>query len=537
VSTDRPLTVASGRTLPAILRDGAARQADRPLLIFENASGAVTSYTWRQIEERSHAVAARLRRLGVKPRDRLHLHLPNRPEFLLLWFAAAHLRASMVPTNTAATADELAYILGHAEPSASVTDSSGRAVVTRAREQVGSDGPLLDCDVEDLLNLDPEPAMETASDPNSEPHGADELAVMYTSGTTSNPKGVQITHANYIYAGEVVASALRLGPDDRFLTVLPLFHANAQYYSTMGTLIGGGTLVLAARFSASRLLEQAVRHEATLASLFAAPMRMVLAQQASPRWREHRLRVVVFAQNLTQAEYQRWDELIGAPLLQLYGMTETIGPPVMNPLLGPRRHDTLGRPVLGYECQVVREDGTPTDVEEPGELLIGGVPGVSLMNGYLHDPEATAAALQDGWLRTGDVVSADRDGFLSFVDRRKDMIKRAGENIAASEVEAVLLDHPHVSEAAVVGVPDRMRDEQIIAFVVLDEPHAASKAEMIEWCAQRLSKFRIPSGIKFREELPRTAVGKIQKHHLRADYISRQPEQPARAIHREDSTR
>lgn len=123
------------------------------------------------------------------------------------------------------------------------------------------------------------------------------------------------------------------------------------------------------------------------------------------------------------------------------------------------------------------------------------------------------------------------------MDRRKDMIKRAGENIAASEVEAVLLDHPRVSEAAVVGVPDRMRDEQIIAFVVLDEPHAASEAEMIEWCAQRLSKFRIPSSIKFREQLPRTAVGKIQKHHLRADYISRQPEQPAPAIHREDSTR
>jgi crotonobetaine/carnitine-CoA ligase len=248
---------------------------------------------------------------------------------------------------------------------------------------------------------------------------------------------------------------------------------------------------------------------------------MILAQKPSPRWREHSLRVVLFAQRLTAEELARWDAVVGAPLLQLYGMTETIGPPLMNPLYGERRHHSVGRPVLGYACRVVREDGTPAGVGEPGELLVSGVPGVSLMQGYLDDPQATADALRDGWLRTGDIVSVDADGFVTFVDRTKDMIKRAGENVAASEVEAVLLEHPGVADAAVFGVPDAMRDEQVIAYVVPRFGDAVSDEELVAWCAERLSKFRVPQHVVVTTDLPRTAVGKVMKHALRADFLDR----------------
>jgi crotonobetaine/carnitine-CoA ligase len=516
MSSDHPLTVVGGRTLPAILREGAARHPDRELLVFEDGAGEVSSFSWRQIHERSRALAGHLADLGVGRGDRVHLHLPNRPEFVLAWFAAAELGAAIVPTNVAATAAEMAYIIGHSRPRASITWADGAQVVAAARDLAEVPAPVLVCEDDDLLALPP------AGDPTwAAPEAGDELAIMYTSGTTSRPKGVRITQANYVYAGEVVAAALRLTPSDRFLTVLPLFHANAQYYSTMGTLVSGGTLLLVSRFSASRILEQAVRLRATVASLFAAPMRMILAQEPSPLWRDHALRVVLFAQRLTPEELARWDELVGAPLLQLYGMTETIGPPLMNPLHGERRHDTVGRPVLGYACRVVREDGTPAAVGEPGELLVGGIPGVSLMEGYLDDPESTAAALADGWLRTGDVVSMDADGYVTFVDRTKDMIKRAGENVAASEVEAVLLEHPTVADAAVFGVPDEMRDERVIAYVVPRPGHAATSEELIAWCAERLSRFRVPEHVEVTTQLPRTAVGKVMKHALRADFLDR----------------
>jgi crotonobetaine/carnitine-CoA ligase len=532
MSVPHPHTVVGGRSLPAILRDGAARHPDRELLVFEDGAGDVSTYSWRLLHERSLAVAAHLAGLGVRPGDRVHLHLPNRPEFLLTWFAAAQLGAAIVPTNVAATAPELAYILEHAGPRVSVTDTAGARTVRAARELAGVPGAVVVCEQVDLLGL---PAAADRTWPLPAPE--DELAVMYTSGTTSRPKGVRITHANYVFAGEVVAAALRLTPEDRFLTVLPLFHANAQYYSTMGTLVSGGTLLLASRFSASRILEQAVRLRATVASLFAAPMRMILAQEPVPLWREHALRVVVFAQRLTHDELARWDALVGAPLLQLYGMTETIGPPLMNPLHGERRHDTIGRPVLGYTCRVVREDGSPTDVGEQGELLIGGIPGVSLMQGYLHDPQATASVLADGWLRTGDVVSVDGDGYVTFIDRTKDMIKRAGENVAASEVEAVLLEHPRVLEAAVFGVPDDVRDERVIAYVVTRSGRGADGDELIAWCAERLARFRVPEHIELVSELPRTAVGKVVKHALRADFLDRHTgPSPLKATTQEERT-
>ena len=511
------LTLTSARTLVDVLTNGVADAPERELLVFEAADGEVARWSWAEVDLRARELAAHLRILGVGHGDRVHLHLPNRPEFLFTWFAAAYLGAVIVPTNVAASAHELAYILAHADARLSVTDAAGRDLVIAARELSDVAGPLLDCDEGDLWGR-----FEHALNPGE---GAaapgDVLAIMYTSGTTAQPKGVLITHAAYVYSGEVVAAAMRLTPEDRFLVVLPLFHANAQNYSTLGTLVGGGTLVLMSRFSASRILGQAVRHRATVASLFAAPMRMLLAQTPTPDWRAHTLRTVLFAQNLTPSEFARWDALIGAPLQQLYGMTETVGPPTMNPLVGERHVDSIGRPTLGYTCRVVDADGVDVAPGEPGELLVGGVPGLSLMAGYLHNPEATAAALSDGWLHTGDVVIADAAGFLRFVDRQKDMIKRAGENVAASEVEAVLLAHPAVRDAAVVGVPDPIRDEQIIGFVVLVDGAEVAAEELIAWCAERLARFRVPSAVEFVAELPRTAVGKIQKQPLRGEYTKR----------------
>lgn len=512
-STDSQLyTVASGRTVERLLADGAGRHPDRELLTYEDGDGYATTYSWQQVHDRSTALAFHLAGLGVRPGDRIHVHLPNRPEFLFTWFAAAQLGALIVPTNTTSTDHELAYILAHAQAGATVTDTERLLVVEAARQRAGASGPLVVCERDELLAL-PAAAHDPAPASPQTP-----LAVLYTSGTTSRPKGVLVTHANYLYAGEVVARNLRLRAEDRVLTVLPLFHANAQYYTTMAALVADATSVLLSRFSASRFVEQAARHRVTVASLFAAAIRMILAQEPKEDWRTHQLRAVLFAQNLSPEEVRAWDERIGAPLLQLYGMTETIGPPLINPLSSDRRADSIGRVSVGYTCQVLRDDGTPAAVDEAGQLLVGGVPAVSLMGGYLDDQAATAEVLADGWLHTGDVVRVDRDGFFYFVDRAKDMIKRAGENVSASEVEAVLLAHPAVADAAVVSRPDPIRDEEIVAFVVARNADI-DLDDVMQFCAERLAKFRVPSTIRLRTELPRTAVGKVQKGILRSEAL------------------
>jgi crotonobetaine/carnitine-CoA ligase len=511
---------AAGRTVADLLRAGAAAHPERELLVYEDPEGEVHSYSWASVLERSREAAATVAAAGVGRGDRVHLHLRNRPEFLFAWFGAALLGASIVPTNAAASVAEMAYIVGHAGTALSITEPDGMEDVAAARRESGRGGTVVDCEGDGLRGAGDLPVEAAAG-------AIDELAIIYTSGTTARPKGVVVTHANYLYAGEVVAKAIALRPDDRLIVALPLFHANAQYYSTMGALTAGATLVLLPRFSAGGFLAQCARHEATVASLFAAPIRMILGQGPQARRPRHRLRVCLFAQNLGAAEEALWDERVGAPLLQLYGMTETIGPPLMNPLWGERRADSLGKVALGYVCRVVGEDGADVAPGEPGRLLVGGVPGISLTRGYLDDAAATAALLHDGWLDTGDVVRVDADGYFTFLDRRKDMIKRAGENVAASEVEAVVREHPGVDDVAVIGVPDPIRDEAIVAFVVPVDAGGLDPDELIAWCAARLSKFRVPGAIELREALPRTAVGKVRKQRLREEYEKRRTACPS----------
>jgi crotonobetaine/carnitine-CoA ligase len=512
---DTVLSIAGPRTLSDVLAGGAAQHPNRELLVYVDVDGGVARYTWAEVLAESRAMARRLRGFGLARGGRLHVHMGNRPEFLFAWFACAAIGATIVPTNTQSSAHEIAFAIEHSGARISLADAdadvvSAAAMLDRAHA------------VHALTRL-PQPAVDGA-EPDAQISADMDLGLLYTSGTTSRPKAVRITHANYVFAGEVVARNARIGPDDRVLTVLPLFHANAQYYTVMSSLVARATIVLVSRFSASRLLDQIAAHDVTVASLFAAPIRMVLAQEPTPAWRAHRLRLVLFAQSITDAEAEQWDRLVGAPLVQLYGMTETIGPPVINPLDGERRPNVMGRVALGYVCRVVREDGEIAAVGEIGQLCVQGVPGQTLMRGYLDDPVATEAVLRDGWLLTGDIVRVEPGGFLTFVDRRKDMIKRGGENVAASEVEAALRVHPGVADAAVFGVPDPIRDERVIAAVVLAPDEAVDADELVAWCAERLAKFRVPSRVMILDDLPRTAVGKVQKHVLAEEFLAGEQE-------------
>jgi crotonobetaine/carnitine-CoA ligase len=507
------LTTVAGRTIPDLLIGHAEREPDRIMLVADDGDALALKYTASDVLNRSLGFARWLSDHGLRSGDRVQMLVGNRPEFLFAWFGAAMLGVSIVPTNLGASPDEVAYIAGHAHAGMTITDLTSTELATLARQQLGH-GRVICIDIDEIPD-----GTDVAV---HKPAPLDEMAIMYTSGTTSRPKGVKVTHANYLYAGEVVAKALRLGPHDRVLTVLPLFHANAQYYTTMGSLVSGASMTLAPKFSASRFLSQCARHHITVASLFAAPIRMVLARNQPEPDRALALRCVIFAQNLSARELAAWDATVGAPLIQLYGMTETMGPPLINPL-DDNRPSSIGRVSLGYRCRVVDESGRDVSAGESGRLQVEGIPGVTITSGYLNDPEATGRTIVDGWLDTGDVVRVEADGFFYFVDREKDMIKRSGENVAAGEVEAVLAQHAAVRDVAVVGVPDAVRDEQIIAFVVTAENIRVTEPELVDWCQARLARFRVPQEIRFIDVLPRTSVGKVRKPDLRALWLESQP--------------
>ena len=518
---------AGVRTLPALLEGRARTTPGAPFVLFDDLQSGATTRTYREFDREVNRTAHLLGRLGVRRGDTITLLLANCLEFLALWFGAAKLGAVIVPVNTASSAAELEYLVAHSESRLIFTQAAWLDLARQVRgrcprvEEVlvcGAGAPSALVDFGRLVAHCPELPPAAPS-----PSPTDEAAILYTSGTTARPKGVLVTHANYLCAGETVARAVRLTPEDRHLCVLPLFHGNAQYYSTMSALVAGASMALTARFSARRYFDRAIAHRCTVSSLFAAPIRMLLAQPRRPEYGRNDLRAVIFAQSVTPAQLVEWEERFRAPLMQLWGMTETMGPPIINPFDGERRNMSMGLPAPGYTSRLVDGRGGPVARGEIGQVVVQGEPGLSLMKGYHKNPEATAETLRDGWLWSGDNARQDEDGYYHFVDRAKDMIKRSGENVAAGEVEAVIREHPGVFDCAVIGVPDDMRDEAILAVVVPRGGEEGSRSaaltedEVIDWCRERLASFRVPQFVRFRKELPRTSVGKIRKHVLRAE--------------------
>ena len=535
-SAERPIrpgrNAGTGASTLRTLVDERARTApNRPFVLFDDLEGGVSMRTYGEFAGDVNRTAHLLGDLGIRRGDRVALLLANCPEFLDLWFGAAAIGAVIVPVNTASSAAELEYLTGH---------SDSRSIFTQAPYLETAEAVARRCPrVESVIVCGPGARSPSTSftalaaarpdtpPPVPPPGPTDDAAILYTSGTTARPKGVLVTHANYLYAGRTVANAIRLTRDDRHLVVMPFFHGNAQYYSTMSTLVTGASMAMTARFSASRYFDQAIAHRCTASSLFAAPIRMLLAQPRRAEFASNPLRVVLFAQNVTPAQLGEWRDRFGAQLLQLWGMTETMGPPIMNPLDGERRNMSMGLTVAGYATDLVSDDGRPVARGQAGQVVVRGVPGRTLMKGYYKNPEATAATLRDGWLWSGDTARQDPDGYYHFVDRAKDMIKRAGENVAASEVEAAIREHPKVFDCAVIGVPDDIRDESILAVVVPSDD-SLREDEILAWCRGRLAGFRVPQQVQFRAALPRTAVGKIQKHVLRAELrASSPPNRPA----------
>lgn len=487
-------------------RDAVATRSNATFLVFETSSGSSHSWTYAEFDEVVARAAKTLVRLKVGKGDSVNLALTNSPAFVALWLASVRLGAWIVPSDPQSRTQELV------EHQSRTNSKVGICSVHREDEfrAAALSIPVIAID-EDDCELTVFGTEKFINWPTLDIR--DRAAVMFTSGTTGRPKGVDISQANYAFAGQVMATASGLTLDDRQLVVLPLFHANAQYYSFASAIAVGASVALMSTFSATRFLQQAKTYSATHASLFAAPIRMILARGNTPV-PGLALKHCWFAMNIAEHQYTELSQLLSCQPRQLYGMTETI-PAVLTDDAQTPHPDCMGYVSPGCVLDVQDAEGKSVAEGEIGEIVVGGTPGVTLFSGYLDDPETTLKGYRGQWFLTGDRATRDSAGRHFFDGRRADVLKVSGENVSTVEVEQVLSAHPEILEAAVIGQPDDIRDEVPVGFVVARDPlKAPTVAEMHAWCDERLAKSKRPRDITFVDELPRTSVGKIRKFLL-----------------------
>lgn len=448
---------------------------------------------------------------GLAPGHRVMLLLENRPDFFLWWLAVNALGASVVPVNPDLRTAELEYMAGHVTPALAVAIPARAADLEAAAQAAGITMPVITPNA--AL-----PAVTTAP-----VFTGDEAAVLYTSGSTGQPKGCVLGNDYFLIAGRWYAAegglcALRNG--DRMITPLPIFHMNAMAYSFMAMIAVGGCLTALDRFH-PRTWWQSVRDSgATCLHYLGVMPSMLMGLPASPDDRAHKVRFG-FGAGIDPKLHASFEDRFGIPLVEAWAMTETGAGAVIAASQTPRRvgESCLGRPGSGMELRITGDDGQEVVPGEPGELLVraaGPDPRAGFFRNYHRDEAATAEAWEGGWFHTGDIVRQEPSGEVFFVDRKKNVIRRSGENIAAVEVESVLMRHPAIKAAAVTAVPDTVRGDEVFACIVSDNPAPGLAHQIVEWALGQMAYYKVPGHIAFVEALPLTATNKLQRAELKA---------------------
>lgn len=500
--------------LATLVRRKAAKNGDRPALRFE---GRTISYNG--LDRDTDRLANGLQKAGIRAGDRVAALLFNTVEFPLVWFALAKCRAVLVPLNTALKGEILRYELADCTPSGLVIDrrlweayAPLREGLGVAREWVadptGTGGPLPPTAqrFDTLFSEGPAP-------PGTTPAPSDPAAVLYTSGTTGPPKGAIVPHEKCLATSREVGLRSRLTADSVLFTALPLFHCNAQEMTTLTALQNDLTAAYDERFHATTYWETASAMGATHVSLLISMINVLFKQPSKPTDTRHGVRTAVTA----GAKKEVWPEFerrFGLAVIELYGMTECGCTTLMNPP-GAIRVGSVGTPLGFVEAEVVDDDDRPVPPGTRGELVVRPRAPFTMFSGYLGKPEKTVEAWRNLWFHTGDYFTRDRDGYYYFVDRKKDVIRRRGENLAPYDVESVLNRHPAVFESVVVGVPSPLGEEDVKAFVQLKPGATAEPKALFEFCVEHLPYFMVPQFIEFIDEIPKTANQKSQRFVLR----------------------
>lgn len=480
------------------------------------------TWTYRQAAQDVDALLQRYREAGYGPGHRAGLMLENRPAFFLHWLALNALGVSVVPMSTEWRSAELEYLVGHSQICVAVVPQARMAELARAARVVDR---VLTVTTSALTDLAQAAIRAPAS---TGPNADTECALLYTSGTTGRPKGCMLPNEYFLQAGTWYArlgGLCRIRPGrERLITPLPLSHMNAMAFSSMVMLLTGGCIIQLDRFHPSTWWQCVRDSEATIVHYLGVMPPMLLGAPACERDRAGTVRFG-FGAGVNPRLHALFEDRFGFPLIEAWAMTETGAGAAIIADHEPRKVGTacFGRTRPDIEYRVVDEDGRDVAAGEPGELLVrhaGDKPGFGFFRGYLKEPAATEAAWEGGYFHTGDVVQVDADGDFHFIDRKKNVIRRSGENISAVEVESVLLQHPAVAAAGVAAVPDEVRGDEVMACVVPREPldetaRVAFAQDLAQFCLQRLAYFKAPGYVGFCETLPLTATEKIQRARLK----------------------
>jgi crotonobetaine/carnitine-CoA ligase len=502
-------------TLHGAFDSRARRNPQRAFMLFDRKT-----WTWDEFAAAVDGVARLLIAKGITKGDRVGVMGTNSDGHVLLLFALARIGAIMVPVNPEFGVQEARYVLHHAEVSGVLASCDAIDVAREACHGLAGEPwfMLLDGSRHDLPVLGD--LIDRAPNvPLSQDISADATClIVYTSGTTGFPKGAMHSQRSFVTCGEAFVQRVFLQDGDRVMIVLPLFHINALFYSVAGTLAAGASMAIVPRFSASTFWQTAVETGATEVNIIEA-IGTILKNRSRSEFRpEHRIRKV-YGVRENMADTFRNE--FGIPhLIGGYGMTEIPGV-TCNPFEGPQKRGSMG-PIGRHpdpsrpwaECRVVDDDGRDVGVGEAGELVVKTP---ILMHGYFRDPEQTRAAFRDGWFLTGDLVRRDEDGYFYFISRKKDIIRRRGENIAGAELDRVVGAHPAVHEAAAIAVPSELGEDEILVAVVPKAGQAVNAEEIAQWCRERLAPMKVPRFVAIVEDLPHTPTHKIAKALMRSD--------------------
>lgn len=502
-------------TLNGVLASRAGRDPARPFIFFRERS-----WSWGEFAGKVDAAARVLAARGIRRGDRMAVMARNCDGHVLLLLALSRLGAIMVPVNPEFGVTEAKYVLHHAEVSALAVTGDTLGVARDAAAGLKTPAWFVMLDdaldgvpaLEDLLKAAPAAALP------DDVSGDATCLIVYTSGTTGFPKGAMHSQRSFVTGGEAFVQRVYLQDDDRLMIVLPLFHINAMFYSLAGTLAAGASAVIIPKFSASTFWQTAVDTGATQVNIIEAIGSILRNRPRSEFRPEHRLARVYGVRASMDETFKndfRIPHRIGG-----YGMTEIPGV-TCNPFdgvqklgsMGPvGRHPDPARPWA--QCRVVDDEGRDVPVGEAGELWVKTP---IIMQGYFRDPEQTAGTFEGDWFKTGDLVKCDADGYYYFISRKRDIIRRRGENIAAAELDRVVGEHPAVAEAGTIAVPSELGEDDIFVVVATRPGAKVTAEEIAEWCRARLAPQKVPRYVAFMDELPHTPTHKIAKAVLRAD--------------------
>lgn len=478
-------------------------------------------FTFSQLNKIVNKTAHSLLNEGVKRQDKVCVHLTNCPEFIFVFLACFKIGAVCVPINPALKPDEIEYL---------INNSDSKVVISQKEILPNVLGIIKNCPnvlkvvctgnekADGFVLFDDFIAQSADTSPEVKVSGDDLAGIIYTSGTTGKPKGVMLSHKNYIADTKMVAEWVAMTDNDKYMCVLPLFHVNGQVVTTLSTFMSGASLVLAPKFSASTFFEDAKKHQITAFSAVPTIYAMLLNHPDAHGEDLSSLRFCICGAAPMPVElFKNFEAKFNAKILEGYGLSEGTCASTVNPIDGTRKIGSIGLPLKGQTVKIFDNNDKELPPNQTGEIVIKGP---NVMQGYYKNEQASAETLKNSWLHSGDLGCLDDEGYVYITGRKKEMIIRGGENIYPKEIEEVLYRYDKILEAAVVGIPDKIYGEEVFAFIHPKEKQTITEEEIIEYTKQHLANYKCPKKIVVTNKpLPKTATGKIQKHVIRDEWV------------------